>query len=248
MTEITDGFADVSLRRRQGKEEVALCDNLDDLIDTLPAEHAAPLRMHALTISDGIRSAVVGLIAAGHSLLVTRDLLSEDDWLRYASAVTGGRKDTWCRKAIEAFEFAQAHPEIDLTRLAVGAVFELTAPSVPQQVIEQVTQRVAESDPPTKVEIHDMKTETQRVAEIDHDVDRTKQEPQIDTDVIDEKTAMKLLHKIRDAVWKAHEYEEMDQIIISMLDSLVGEIQVGEEELVGLDDVTIKGLLRTIGA
>lgn len=247
MTEITDGFAVVASQRKQLSDDVPLCDDLETLIDTLPIEHAANLMAYAVEISRGIRSAVVGLIAAGNALLKTKSLLNDDEWTRYATAVTGGKSTRWCQKAIEAFEFAQQHPDIDLTRLTVGAVFELSAPSMPSEVVENVAQRIAQCDPPTTEELKELKDDAQRIAPIDHDVDRTKQEPQIDTG-FDEKTALSLLHKIRSAVAKAHEYEELDQAIISMLDSLVGEIQVGEEELVGLDDVTIKGLLRTIGA
>jgi len=247
VTEHTDGLAVVASQRKQLSADVPLCDDLETLIDTLPVEHAANLMAYAVEISHGIRSAVVGLIAAGNALLKTKSLLSDDEWTRYATAVTGGKSTRWCEKAIEAFEFAQQHPDIDLTRLTVGAVFELSAPSMPAEVVEHAAQRVAQCDPPTTEELKELKVDAQRVAPIDHDVDRTTQQPQIDAN-FDEKTGKALLLKIRSAVAKAHEHEQLDQAIISMLDSLVGEIQIGTDTLVGLDDVTIAGLLKQIGA
>jgi hypothetical protein len=90
VTENTDGFAVVASQRKQLSDDVPLCDDLETLIDTLPIEHAANLMAYAVEISRGIRSAVVGLIAAGNALLKTKSLLSDDEWTRYATAVTGG--------------------------------------------------------------------------------------------------------------------------------------------------------------
>lgn len=246
MSAVTDGFAVVAKQRRQLKDDELLCDDLEALLTTLPDEHGIMLREHAVEISRGIRSAVVGLISAGNALLKTRAILSADEWTRYAISVTGGRSTRWCEKAIEAFEFAQAHPDIDLTRLTVGAVFELSAPSTPVAVVEQVAQRVAQNDPPTKEQIQTLKDSedsAQRVAPVDHDVDRTSQAPQIEPSGLTPNQGKKLLMNLRHGANRCLKDGVPPRLVKDMLDGLSGEVLSGAE-LIGLDEQTILDCLR----
>lgn len=189
----------------------------------------------------------VGLLVwkAGQSLTFAFNKCPHGQWARCCEVIgIDERQALRYRHVYERFPKRE-----DLPNVGKQLLIELASPSTPDKAIEVVRERVASEGPVSKAEGKRIIEESKPHlgAEIDHDVDRTKQEPQIDTG-FDEKTGKALLLKIRSAVAKAHEHEQLDQAIISMLDSLVGEIQIGTDTLVGLDDVTISGLLRQIGA
>lgn len=200
----------------------------------------------AVAVKEAETDIIDRILEIGKLLQMAFEKCDAAQWLRYCELIKVG--ETRARQYRQSYErFKDRRDEI--SGLSASVVLELSAPSVPESAIETVVATQRETGTVTKSAAKEIVADAKAHpgAPIDHDVDRTKQEPQLDTG-FDEKTALSLLHKIRSAVSKAHEYEQLDQAIISMLDSLVGEIQVGEEELVGLDDVTIKGLLRTIGA
>lgn len=236
------GMKRLSELRKEGRTDVLLC-SADD-IRAISEEHSALLEEKALQIASGLRSAVVNLISVGQALSDVQDLIDPEQFAEFAKLTTSNKSASWIRKAMEAYQFSLKHPEIDLTALAVGSIFELTAPSTPPKVIEQVAQRVAQADPPSEAEIQEMKSDAaQRVAPVDHDIDRTSQAPQIETSDLTPKQGVKLLKGVRNATQCCIKDKVPPQIVRDMLNGLSDEVLAGGE-LVGLDDQTMFDTLK----
>lgn len=119
----------------------------------------------------------------------------------------------------------------------------LAAPSVPESAVEKVIEMAATDRPPSvseaKAIIDEEREKTSSTAEFDHDIDRTTQEPEDGR--LTRKESRKLLIGIRRAAQKAVDAGVEWVAIRSMLEGLAGETG---DDLVGLDDETMKSLLR----
>lgn len=119
----------------------------------------------------------------------------------------------------------------------------LAAPSVPESAIERVEQIAETGEPPSVREataiIQSERENASAPTVRNHDIDRTKQEPEDGR--LTHKESRKLLLGIRRAAQKAADAGVKWGSIQAMLEGLAGETGT---DLVGIDDATIDSLLR----
>lgn len=119
----------------------------------------------------------------------------------------------------------------------------LAAPSVPESARQKVIEMAENGESPSVREadaiIDEEREKASSPAEINHDIDRTTQDP--NDGRVTRKESRKLLIGIRRATQKAADAGVSWTAIQAMLEGLAGETG---EDLVGLDDQTMNSLLR----
>lgn len=112
---------------------------------------------------------------AGQSLSFAAEHCPQGQWATYCERI--GISETRARQYQQIFKrFTLA----ELPKVGKQLLIELAAPSTPEAVIEAVEERIESGAPlPTVRELRDEIKEAQTPAPVDHDIDRTTQEPNV---------------------------------------------------------------------
>lgn len=216
---------------------------MTDLVTTNLAEEfgdAAPfLQPAAEAVAEAETTIATKVWLAGQALEMLHRNCKHGQWGRACEAI-GVDAD----RALRYRHVFERWPSIEsLPDLKRELLITLAAPSVPDSARDRVIEMAANGEAPSvrdAVSIVDeerMKPSTP--TEFDHDVDRTRQEPE--DGELTPKQVVKLMAAILRAAQKAKDSGVPWKLVREQLQLIAGE---AGDNLVGLDEATIRGLLR----
>lgn len=216
---------------------------MTDLVTTNLAEEfgdAAPfLQPAAEAVAEAETTIATKVWLAGQALEMLHRNCKHGQWGRACEAI-GVDPD----RALRYRHVFERWPSIEsLPDLKRELLITLAAPSVPGSARERVIEMAANGDAPSVREaasiVDEERMKPSTPTEFDHDVDRTRQEPE--DGELTPKEARRLLLAIRRSAQSAKDKGVPWRAIQSMLQGLADETG---DALVGIDDNTIAGMLR----
>lgn len=132
--------------------------------ETLPTDQRKELNGLARRIKNRMRSSVEDLFSIGHDLADAKKLLADEStFLAWAAAEFSMPKTTVWRLTTVADRYYE--DRASLAHLPLTSFYELSSPSLPEEIREKIEERVMEGEVVTAAEIQRLKRESASLRE-----------------------------------------------------------------------------------